>query len=447
MMNVELLEEKDQFHIMELKAENFKKLKIIDLKLDGKSFTAFGSNGSGKSSCLDLAWVALTKKATPDQPVKLGEDQGYIQVILKGKGGREYLIQKFFNNDTTTKLIVKTKLETGLWGTAEKSPQKLLDNLLGDISFDPFEFSNKEPRAQKEFIMELAGLDFTQVDSQKEHFLEEKRNAQSEYRRLEGALLNLPKNTDSFKEEKDLSLIIEKQKEQEKARNAIKEQLQNIINKKEKLERIFADIKRYENELEDLKQKIIEKEKIILEQNALRDAAQIDLLTAENLLPNIENTSKALLAEDVSALIIEIQEHNKLVQVEKQKQDLRKKAKEQQEKIENYEKELKRIEEMRIEILKNSNLPDPLLSFGEDGLLYDGLPFTKEQLSHAKIIDVGIGIQMALNPGLLAMRIKDGSLLDSETLKAIKERTKDKGYQLFIERVADTEEVGFIIEE
>ena len=92
-------------------------------------------------------------------------------------------------------------------------------------------------------------------------------------------------------------------------------------------------------------------------------------------------------------------------------------------------------------------MPINNLSFSEDGVLFDGLPFTEEQLSHAKLIEIGIQIQMSLNPALRIMRVKDGSLLDSETMKSIKNLAKENDYQLFIEKVNDNNEIGFIIEE
>lgn len=78
------------------------------------------------------------------------------------------------------------------------------------------------------------------------------------------------------------------------------------------------------------------------------------------------------------------------------------------------------------------------LSFGEDGLLFEGLLFIEKQLLIVKLIEVGIKILMVLNFVLRIMCIKDGLLLDSDILEVIKKVVKDNDYQLFIECVLDS---------
>ena len=92
-------------------------------------------------------------------------------------------------------------------------------------------------------------------------------------------------------------------------------------------------------------------------------------------------------------------------------------------------------------------MPVKGLEFIDTGLSYNGLSLTEDNISTSRIIEIGIRIAIAMNPNLRIMQIKDGSLLDKDMLKTIKDICKDKDYQLFIEKVSDEKELGFIIDE
>jgi hypothetical protein len=76
-----------------------------------------------------------------------------------------------------------------------------------------------------------------------------------------------------------------------------------------------------------------------------------------------------------------------------------------------------------------------------------------DQASDGEKLMVGMGISMALNPTMRILRIKDGSLLGPANLKILSDMVKDKGYQLWLERVSGRDEyeakgkVGVFIEE
>ena len=71
----------------------------------------------------------------------------------------------------------------------------------------------------------------------------------------------------------------------------------------------------------------------------------------------------------------------------------------------------------------------------------------ENQISKAKLIEIGLKISMALNPKLRIMRIKDGSLFDSEMLEIVRNACKRNDYQLLLEKVTDDSEIGFVLEE
>jgi hypothetical protein len=94
--------------------------------------------------------------------------------------------------------------------------------------------------------------------------------------------------------------------------------------------------------------------------------------------------------------------------------------------------------------MKDAKFPIEGLSFGEDGVLYNGVPF--KQCSAAERLKVSMAMAMALNPKLRVIRILDGSLLDSTNMNLIQEMVKEKDYQVWIEVVDESGKVGITIE-
>jgi hypothetical protein len=103
------------------------------------------------------------------------------------------------------------------------------------------------------------------------------------------------------------------------------------------------------------------------------------------------------------------------------------------------------LESKKADLLSSAKFPIDGLEFGEDVLLYRGIPLS--QISESEKIKVGVAVSMALNPRLKVIRIMDGSLLDSGSMAAIEEMARDKDFQIWIERVDESGKVGIYIED
>jgi hypothetical protein len=145
----------------------------------------------------------------------------------------------------------------------------------------------------------------------------------------------------------------------------------------------------------------------------------------EKLLDNLQNLS------DFNTRVKEVAE---LKQVEIQ---LKEKQSESDAKTERLEK----IDEQKDKLFKEANLPVEGLDFNETGITYNGLPLHETQLPTSEIMTIGMKIGMALNPSLRLIVIKDGSLLDEETLKHVIDSASKEGYQVLIEVVSNNSEL------
>ncbi len=95
--------------------------------------------------------------------------------------------------------------------------------------------------------------------------------------------------------------------------------------------------------------------------------------------------------------------------------------------------------------IAGAEMPVPGLSFGDGEVLFDGLPL--DQASQAEKIRISVAIAMAANPKLRVLCIRDGSLLDRESLRLLSELIESQDYQCWLEVTDDEGKTGVVIED
>lgn len=136
--------------IIALEAENLKRLTAVRIEPNGNLVQITGKNGQGKTSVLDAIWWALAGTSNVQTtPIRKGEERATISLDL----GKLKVLRKFIAQDDgsyTTSITV----ENGE-GARFQSPQKMLDALVGQLSFDPLEFSRMKPADQVQALRSL----------------------------------------------------------------------------------------------------------------------------------------------------------------------------------------------------------------------------------------------------------------------------------------------------
>jgi len=161
--------------IVKLVAENFKRLKAVEIEPDGSLVIIRGENGAGKSSVIDSIWAALGgKNACPDKPIRDGEDKATISLDLG-----DYVVTRTFTPKDTY-LAVRTRD-----GATLPNPQKMLDGIIGAVGFDPFEFSRKPAKEQAKTLASVAGLDFAELNAERKAAYDSRTEANREVKRFE----------------------------------------------------------------------------------------------------------------------------------------------------------------------------------------------------------------------------------------------------------------------
>ena len=105
------------------------------------------------------------------------------------------------------------------------------------------------------------------------------------------------------------------------------------------------------------------------------------------------------------------------------------------------------MDEAKRKAIAGAKYPVPGLAFDQlGGVTLDAIPFA--QCSSAEQLKVSVAIGIALNPSLRVLLIRDGSLLDAESLTMVRDMAQKAEAQVWLEAVTtDAGKCQVIIED
>jgi DNA repair exonuclease SbcCD ATPase subunit len=394
------------YKIINLKAQNFLKLKAVDITPAGSVIEITGKNGAGKSSVLKAIWSVFANRDLSKEissPIRSGEESGSVSVDL----GDMIITRSWTSEGSYLRVENKT-------GAVYKSPQALLDKLKTSLSFDPLAFTRMTGKEQRATLLKILNVDVDAYDRDRDAYFSTRTDINRKIKDLTAQMQPyqmLP--ADLPKEPISAAGLIQKIREAEQNNQRLS-QVDSDISKLE------MAVKEYEELIRAGKNRL---ESLIAERENLTEISISDM---EVQLENIED------------LNTQIQKKQTLDGILSQLSTVTKEA-------DRLTDEMNRIDAKKKEALQNSTFPDPDISISPDGVLYRDIPLS--QCSAAEQIRVSVAMGSALNPGLRVLLIQDGSLLDSSSRKIVEEIAKEKDMQIWIETVSETGESGIIIED
>ena len=420
--------------IIGLTAENIKRLVAIEIEPTGALVQITGRNGHGKSSTLDSIWWALARaKHIQAAPIRKGQNTARIRLDLG-----ELIVTRTFerrdDDEVTTKIIVHNAD-----GVRLPSPEKALDDLIGALSMDPLEFMRAKPEAQVKTLRSFVpDVDFDEIEHENKADYDKRtevnRNAKSLL--AQAMAIKVPPGTPVKRiDESDLVAQLEKAGEhnaeieaRKARREAVKKEIADCEARKAELIEMRAELLRQADELETRSSKVGERA-IELNEKLVNAPALPDPIDTADLRRKIDEartvneavdarTRRGDLEKRVAAL--EAESADLTAAIDGRKADMEK-------------------------AVAAAGLPIEGLSLGEDEVMLDGLPLN--QASDAMQLRTSLAIAMALNPKLRVIRVRDGSLLDSDAMKIVAEMAEKHDFQVWIERVDDSGKVGFVLED
>lgn len=417
--------------IISLKAENIKKLVAVEIKPDGNMVEITGKNGHGKTSVLDSIWWALAGSSNVQSvPIRTGEtkakirlDMGELVVTRTFKSGKE--------NESTSSIFVENAD-----GARFPSPQSVLDKLIGELSFDPLGFARMSPKGQFDTLRRFVpGVDFDGIENKNRADYETRKGlnrkakenrAAAELVHFDHGLVNDHVNDKEIEDEEvlmnEFEVAAEKNTEIEKQFNDRAYALERAEDCDERVEAIKVEIQKLEEERKEVYEEGLENEKI----GRLKIQKPIDLSEFRQKI----DYSKAV----GQAFKKKVEQDNYIgeaVQLETNALEITRR--------------MNQREEEKREKISSAKLPIPEISFGDNIIMMNGVPF--DQASDAEQLRASLAIAMSLNPKLRVIRVRDGSLLDEDSMAIVSKMAKDKDFQVWIEKVDGSGKVGFVLED
>lgn len=268
--------------------------------------------------------------------------------------------------------------------------------------------------------MNLLGIDFSELEQEKTELLSDKKLADSKLKSIELQLSELPEvPEDTPDEEISAGELIQKiniatSQESEKSRiiNAISLNTKIIDDKRKRIESIQRELEELYTVQEEM-------------ENKLFKLSPEPIAPLQEQLNNIEQTNRA-------------------VRQKQQRLELNVKHQTTYAELEHLTEAIACIDQDKVDCLALAKFPVPGLSFDESGILLNGVPFA--QASTAEQIRVSLSMGIAMNPNLKVLLIRDGSALDSDSLRIVEEMARSNEMQIWMERVDESGQVGIVIE-
>lgn len=410
--------------IIELRASNFARLRAVEIRPSGPLVPITGKNEAGKTTVLRSIWTALKGRAVaPARPVREGTEEATIQLDLG-----ELKITRRFRQTAEGEVTDSLSVTNAEGDRVRRSPQAMIDALLGDLSFDPLQFARMKPRDQYARLKALvSGIDFERIAEERLEAFRRRTdvNRRAKERETLAERTALPEGPEP--EAINLGDLVRELGEVTKKNSNHIVGMAQVVDHRNRAAR-------FEQEAKRLREQAAEAER-----RAANDRLDADEI--ETSLPAKIDTAplqaRIASAEQVNATRAKFE------------------ARRQHER----EAEASRLESGRITAriadldeqvaaaIAGAKLPAGLsLDILTETVMLGGYAFADAATS----VRIGASAQvaMALNPELRVMLIDEGSELDREHLAALEQIAGERDYQIWIARVEEGEGgSGFRIED
>jgi DNA repair exonuclease SbcCD ATPase subunit len=411
--------------IIRLQSENFKRLHAVDITPQDNVVIISGKNANGKSSVLDSISAALCgKSAVPERPVRTGAKRA--ETIVETD---DLIVTRSYTASGGSTLTVQ-----GKDGTRFPSPQAVLDKLVGNLAFDPQAFSRMEPKKQADAVRALVKLDFTSLEQRKKAAFEKRTSVNRDAKAIQARIDAIPRDVGAPTAEVDPSQLTAEVTERQRI-NAENQAFRT------RLETTEAELNNATARNRQLRDQIAELQK---QQASVYE----DVVFLTEKIKDMREKAAALVDLDVQEPLRKINECaalNARFQKARQREALVLAVQSADGESDKLSAEIDAIEEEKRQSLESAQFPIAGLSFDETGVIYQGQPF--DQASTAEKIKVSMAMALAMNPALRVVLIRDGSTLDADSMKVVEEMARERDAQIWVERVADGEKVGIVIED
>ena len=453
-------------YIKKLELLNFQVIEKFDAEFDGTVYFVTGDNELGKSTLLKAIGALLT--GNRDDVLRNGASKGFAKMVV-GDDGEEYDVQLSFTEANPRGTLTIKQKSTGM----QTNNVSMLQRIFGYQDFDAVEFSRWSESAEgrrkqiavvKSLLAPAVRERIESIDTEVSGLKQERTGVNRDVKTFAGFVDTMaaqlaPGDVEKYAEPVDVTALMEKQQVNaqliEKAktvRAAVAQRTEQLAaipgriaaadetlaeRKAEAVARIEAAKKAYEKEVAaarefgDLAE--FEHTKALQEIEADRQLFTERKANGEQWLAKYEanNPEKT----DVPALLAEAEAHNKRYHVVCQYKEKKHQYDAFKAKAEQMDARIDALAKERADLIANAELPIAGLSFTDDGLELNGVPFVPGKVSDSQTMEIAAKLVIASNPTVKVFRIARGESLGAKRLQTIVDIARKNGFQGFIEQV------------
>lgn len=418
-----------EMQVIEMRAENFARLKLVELELHGESLVVSGRNMQGKSSVLRAVEATICGKgASPSMPVHEGAESASVRITLGTPPDDVQLTIEKKWKDGRERLVVKNAD-----GVSQGSAQRVLDAVRGALGFDVMAFATPAgaktdvaaDKARVAMLAEIAPLpiDLAEHAARRKDVFDERTSVNRALRDAEAQIAgarieDVPERVD-VRDAMDAVRTAEDMTTRRKRAAAIVEEAPTLI------ARYRAEIAAIEGHI------------ATAESAAVREARLLETHPA----PDLDELRRTVAeASDRNEEAARIEARNAAVARSRERiADLTRSA-------DGLSARLARMDTEKREALASVALPAGL-SLTDDGVgvLLNDRPFSAASTSER--IRASVRVMAARNPRLRTCLVRDGNDLDAEMMREVLDFAREEKFQLIVERISADVPGAVVIED
>ena len=468
-------QEKTESHvIVRLQSSNFKRLSAtgVDLVPNRPTVVLRGKNEQGKSSVLDSIFAVL-RGTIPDRPVRTGASKSETVIEFD-----TFIVSLTIPAQGSKRLTVKSKE-----GMPVQSPQTMLQNYSNPILLDPVGFIRQGDtvegrRKQGKMLQELVKLDFSKLDEERSGLYTKRTDVGTKRDLAKGRLSNFPFDKDAptievsatvlLQEIEEIQakgdVVLKQVREHNSANDGVRQKRARLVDEVNQLQRQHSftldTVAAAEKTVKDLEKQLVQAKKNVATQT--KEAASIsermkakesELESATKDVENLNDINESEIIqriasekEPVAAKVNQCDEINTKVRGNKRHLEIVEEVKGYEKQYDELTARIDAIDDSKQKQLALAPFPIAGLSFDDEGILFNGLPFSEKQLSKAQLIKAACAIGFAFKPKIPVVLIRDASLLDTDSLKAVADMADANGGQVWLECVQSDDPFAIEIE-
>ena len=424
--------------IIKLEAENVKRIHAVSITPTGDVVEISGDNTNGKTSVLDcIYWALGGTSAVQGEPIRRGADQARIKLDMG-----DLLVSRTFKRKGEHEYTTALKVENAE-GASYKSPQSMLDALLSGLTFDPLTFSRMKPREQFDMLRAFVpDIDFQKIDDLNrgdfERRTEVTRRMKEAQATAESVIVDESLPDELLSEDELLEEIA-----------SVGTHNAALDNERTRRNTVQAEIERGQKAVARKREEAAKLRAQALQLDLDADSLAHDIAADAAELSSLPAIGEPKEITEIRGRLLEVQKLNgkineaaaarqKKATYVKIMRDAAMLADELTAKI-NARNEAKRA------AIHAAKMPVEGLGFGDGFVTLNGLPF--DQASDAEQLRTSIAIAMKTNSKLRVIRVRDGSLLDTNSMNMLAAMAAENDCSVWIETVRAVTDSAIVIED